>query len=130
MLVLRQMIFCILKTLEVCCSTNWHRFRNRPADAGVAKPMRQISRKLAWAGALLTIVLSYAWLQFATLEVCYQKEQLARENQRLEELLDQVKVEPGLEDMVLVKNSRLSVQPVTDAEWKIVCRMGGLGRAP
>jgi predicted RNA-binding protein with PUA-like domain len=28
--------------------------------------------------------------------------------------------------MVLVNNSRLSVQPVTDAEWAEVCRMGGL----
>ena len=28
--------------------------------------------------------------------------------------------------MVLVKNSRLSVQPVTAAEWAEVCRMGGL----
>jgi predicted RNA-binding protein with PUA-like domain len=40
--------------------------------------------------------------------------------------LDAVKAEPGLGDMVLVKNSRLSVQPVTEAEWHIVCRMGGL----
>ncbi len=40
--------------------------------------------------------------------------------------LDAIKAEPGLEDMVLVKNSRLSVQPVTEAEWHIVCRMGGL----
>jgi predicted RNA-binding protein with PUA-like domain len=28
--------------------------------------------------------------------------------------------------MVLVNNSRLSVQPVTDEEWVAVCRMGGL----
>jgi predicted RNA-binding protein with PUA-like domain len=28
--------------------------------------------------------------------------------------------------MALVKLSRLSVQPVTDGEWKIVCAMGGL----
>jgi len=28
--------------------------------------------------------------------------------------------------MALVKYSRLSVQPVTDAEWKLVCKMGGL----
>jgi len=27
---------------------------------------------------------------------------------------------------VLVKNSRLSVQPVLDAEWKIICELGGL----
>ncbi len=40
--------------------------------------------------------------------------------------LQAIKAEPKLKDMVLVKNSRLSVQPVTDAEWKIVCKMGGL----
>ncbi|WP_149141731.1 EVE domain-containing protein [Gemmobacter caeruleus] len=40
--------------------------------------------------------------------------------------LDRCKVEPGLQDMVLVNNSRLSVQPVTDAEWQIICRLGGL----
>lgn len=37
-----------------------------------------------------------------------------------------IKGEPRLADMALVKYSRLSVQPVTDAEWKSVCRMGGL----
>jgi predicted RNA-binding protein with PUA-like domain len=37
-----------------------------------------------------------------------------------------VKDEPKLKDMALVKYSRLSVQPVTDAEWKLVCKMGGL----
>jgi predicted RNA-binding protein with PUA-like domain len=31
-----------------------------------------------------------------------------------------------LADMALVKYSRLSVQPVTAEEWKIVCKMGGL----
>ena len=36
-----------------------------------------------------------------------------------------VKAEPGLAEMALVKNSRLSVQPVTVEEWKTVCRMGG-----
>jgi predicted RNA-binding protein with PUA-like domain len=40
--------------------------------------------------------------------------------------LEACKIEPGLENLVLVKNSRLSVQPVTDAEWTIICRMGGL----
>jgi len=40
--------------------------------------------------------------------------------------LAEIKAEPGLEDMVLVNNSRLSVQPVTPAEWKKVCAMGGL----
>ena len=28
--------------------------------------------------------------------------------------------------MVLVNNTRLSVQPVTDAEWKVICKMGGV----
>jgi predicted RNA-binding protein with PUA-like domain len=37
-----------------------------------------------------------------------------------------VKQEPKLAAMALVKYSRLSVQPVTEAEWKLVCRMGGL----
>ena len=44
--------------------------------------------------------------------------------------LDDVKLEPRLADMVLVRNSRLSVQPVTESEWKIVCRMGGLDDPP
>lgn len=42
--------------------------------------------------------------------------------------LEECKVEPGLEAMVLVNNTRLSVQPVTPEEWRIVCRMGGLDR--
>ena len=40
--------------------------------------------------------------------------------------LAEIKAEPGLEEMVLVNNSRLSVQPVTAAEWKKICKMGGL----
>jgi predicted RNA-binding protein with PUA-like domain len=43
--------------------------------------------------------------------------------------LQAVKAEPRLKEMVLVKNSRLSVQPVTEAEWSLVCRMGGLDPA-
>ena len=38
--------------------------------------------------------------------------------------LDQIKTEEALADMVLVKNSRLSVQPVTEAEWQRICEMG------
>jgi predicted RNA-binding protein with PUA-like domain len=34
--------------------------------------------------------------------------------------------EPGLKDMVLVNNTRLSVQPVTANEWKLICKMGGM----
>jgi predicted RNA-binding protein with PUA-like domain len=40
--------------------------------------------------------------------------------------LDEIKANPKLKDMVLVNNSRLSVQPVSEAEWKEVCRMGGV----
>lgn len=38
--------------------------------------------------------------------------------------LDTIKADPRLSEMVLVKNSRLSVQPVTDAEWAVVCELG------
>ena len=37
-----------------------------------------------------------------------------------------VKAEPKLKDMVLARQPRLSVQPVTDAEWAVVCGMGGM----
>jgi len=37
-----------------------------------------------------------------------------------------IKAEPKLKDMALVKYARLSVQPVTAEEWKLVCKMGGL----
>jgi len=40
--------------------------------------------------------------------------------------MKEIKATPALKDMVLVKNSRLSVQPVTAAEWKAVCKMGGV----
>ncbi|MCO4841665.1 MAG: EVE domain-containing protein [Yoonia sp.] len=38
--------------------------------------------------------------------------------------LAQIKTDPRLENMALVKSSRLSVQPVTEAEWDIVCALG------
>jgi predicted RNA-binding protein with PUA-like domain len=41
-------------------------------------------------------------------------------------ILAAVKAEKKLKDMALVKYGRLSVQPVSDAEWKLVCKMGGL----
>ncbi len=44
--------------------------------------------------------------------------------------LDQIKADPRLSEMVLVKNSRLSVQPVEDEEWRILCEMGGLASEP
>ena len=38
-----------------------------------------------------------------------------------------IKASPKLAEMVLVKNSRLSVQPVSADEWKLVRKMGGGG---
>ena len=40
--------------------------------------------------------------------------------------LKMIKSEPRLSEMVLVKNSRLSVQPVTEEEWMVVCEMAGI----
>jgi predicted RNA-binding protein with PUA-like domain len=40
--------------------------------------------------------------------------------------LEEAKTDPRLTEMALVKNTRLSVQPVTEAEWKIICELGGL----
>lgn len=37
--------------------------------------------------------------------------------------LDEIKANPALSEMILVKNSRLSVQPVSDAEWDEVLAM-------
>ena len=42
--------------------------------------------------------------------------------------LEAIKAEAGLREMALVRNSRLSVQPVRADEWELVCRMGGLAR--
>lgn len=40
--------------------------------------------------------------------------------------LEMIKADPRLSEMVLVRNSRLSVQPVTAEEWRIICDMAGL----
>ncbi len=40
--------------------------------------------------------------------------------------LEAIKAEPRLKEMILVNNSRLSVQPVSNAEWDLICKMGGL----
>lgn len=40
--------------------------------------------------------------------------------------LEDCKAMPGLQDMALVKTSRLSVQPVTSDEWCLICRMAGM----
>jgi predicted RNA-binding protein with PUA-like domain len=38
--------------------------------------------------------------------------------------LEQIKADSLLHDMILVRNSRLSVQPVTEAEWFAICALG------
>jgi predicted RNA-binding protein with PUA-like domain len=40
--------------------------------------------------------------------------------------LKAIKAEPSLQDLALVRQSRLSVVPVSDAEWAVICRMAGL----
>ena len=40
--------------------------------------------------------------------------------------LEQIKTDKRLKGMVLVRLARLSVQPVSDAEWQIICNLGGL----
>lgn len=40
--------------------------------------------------------------------------------------LKQMKADPLLENMALVRQSRLSVCPVTDAEWARVCQLAGI----
>ena len=40
--------------------------------------------------------------------------------------LAQVKAEPTLENLALVRQSRLSVVPVAPAEWKLLCKMCGV----
>jgi predicted RNA-binding protein with PUA-like domain len=40
--------------------------------------------------------------------------------------LAQVKADPKLKSMMLVRSARLSVQPVTDAEWTYICKLGGV----
>lgn len=39
--------------------------------------------------------------------------------------LEDAKITEGLEKMVLINNMRLSVQPVSDAEWEIIMRIAG-----
>jgi len=44
--------------------------------------------------------------------------------------LSRIKADRRLSDMALVRNPRLSVQPVTAEQWRILCDMGGLREAP
>jgi len=44
--------------------------------------------------------------------------------------LAEIKANPKLAGMVLVRNSRLSVQPVSPTEWSMICKRGGLAKPP
>ncbi|HEY6432365.1 MAG TPA: EVE domain-containing protein [Acetobacteraceae bacterium] len=41
--------------------------------------------------------------------------------------LVEIKADPALADMALVRQSRLSVMPVSKAHWEHICRLGGWG---
>lgn len=40
--------------------------------------------------------------------------------------LAQIKAEPRLEQLALVRQGRLSVMPVEPAQWKLLCKLGGV----
>jgi predicted RNA-binding protein with PUA-like domain len=40
--------------------------------------------------------------------------------------LAQIKADPRLQNIALIRQSRLSVMPITDEEWQIICELGGL----
>jgi predicted RNA-binding protein with PUA-like domain len=44
--------------------------------------------------------------------------------------LAEIKADPELKEMALVRLARLSVQPVTPEEWKRVCKMAGFKKLP
>ena len=41
--------------------------------------------------------------------------------------LAEIKAQPGLENIPLVRHTRLSVMPVSDDEWRIICGMAETG---
>jgi predicted RNA-binding protein with PUA-like domain len=50
----------------------------------------------------------------------------ARQSFKRPVTLAEVKADPAVAKMALVTSFRLSVQPVTEAEWAHICRLGGL----
>jgi len=44
--------------------------------------------------------------------------------------LARIKAEPKLAEIALIRQSRLSVMPITPAHWALVCKLGGLTKAP
>jgi predicted RNA-binding protein with PUA-like domain len=45
---------------------------------------------------------------------------------RHEVTLQQIKADPRLQHLALVRQSRLSVSPVDDAAWRLICEMAGI----
>ncbi len=41
-----------------------------------------------------------------------------------------LKSDPALADLVLIRQSRLSVMPVSEAHWRHICALGGLAELP
>ena len=39
--------------------------------------------------------------------------------------LAQIKAEPKLADLALIRQSRLSVMPIGESQWRLICKMGG-----
>ncbi len=50
----------------------------------------------------------------------------AVESLKIPVTLAAIKAEPKLAEIQLLKQSRLSLPAITDAEWKFVCKMGGM----
>ncbi len=44
--------------------------------------------------------------------------------------LAQMKDEPKLADIALIRQSRLSVMPISAPHWALICKLGGLKKAP
>lgn len=42
--------------------------------------------------------------------------------------LADIKAHPGLQEMKLIRQPRLSVMPVTPKEWDVICKMGGIAQ--
>ena len=40
--------------------------------------------------------------------------------------LEQIKADPRLQDLALIRQSRLSVVPIDAKSWKVICGLGGL----
>lgn len=40
--------------------------------------------------------------------------------------LAQIKEEPSLQDLALIRQSRLSVMPIPADAWRLICTMGGI----